>query len=97
MNYGYMVIYQKENGDLLYRASKTKPHYLKGDNTSMGWKVVDIQRLYNGKIYSYFEYDNLLRRKFKIRNILSYIDKINISKVLTISFFIYIFLAKGII
>lgn len=66
MNYGYMVIYKKDDGKLLYRARKTKPEYNKSDKTSMGWTIVDIQRLYNGKCYSYNDFDILLARKHKL-------------------------------
>ena len=63
MNYGYMVIYQKNNNDLIYRANKTRPAYNIGDKTSMGWKVIDIQRLHNGKCYSMNEFDKKLSVK----------------------------------
>ena len=65
MNYGYMVIYQKKD-DLIYRAVKTKPMYKVGDTTSMGWKVKGIQHLYNGKVYSRYEFNNKLQHKRKM-------------------------------
>ena len=69
MYYRYMIIYQKHNGELLYRVCKTIPKYKKGDTTSMGWKVLDIKHLNNGKVYSSYEYDNKLTYKRKISNI----------------------------
>ena len=90
MNYGYMVIYQKNNGDLIYRARKTQPYYHKGNITSMGWKVVDIQRLYNGKNYSICEFDEKLNRKNKFRNITTLLRSINKSRVFEMILFIVI-------
>ena len=81
MNYGYMVVYQKCNNDIIYRACKTKPEHHKGDITSMGWKVLDIQRLYNGKCYPTYEFDNLLNRKGRIHNIFININKSHIAKI----------------
>lgn len=98
MNYGYMIIYQKGNGDLLYRAMKHKPQYSKGSTTQYGWKVVDIQRLYNGKTYSYNDYDTLLNRRKKLNSILSIINKDNLKNMLYIFLILYIiynFIAKN--
>lgn len=82
MNYGYMVIYQQRNGNLLYRACKTSPKYEVGQQTSMGWKVVDIKRLHNGKCYSRFEYNNKLRSKRRISDLFKYIDTNLVYKVI---------------
>lgn len=82
MNYGYMVIYQKNNNDLIYRANKTRPNYNKGDTTSMGWKVIDIQRLYNGKCYSMSKFDDKLVQKNKTHHLLYFINSIDIKKLL---------------
>lgn len=98
MNYGYMIIYQKGNGELLYRAMKHKPQYSKGSTTQYGWKVVDIQRLYNGKTYSYNDYDTLLNRRKKLNSILSIINKDNLKNMLYIFLILYIiynFIAKN--
>lgn len=69
-----MIIYKKNNNNIIYRACKCKPTYNKGDKTSMGWVVVDIQRLYNGKAYSSSDYDSLLSRRFKLRSVIAYVD-----------------------
>ena len=71
----YMVIYQKYNGDILYRTTKNRPIYNKGDKTSMGWKVLDIKRLYKGKCYSTYEFDNILDRKKMVHDILYHFNK----------------------
>lgn len=84
MNYGYMVIYKKNNNDLIYRANKTRPNYNKGEITSMGWKVVDIQRLYNGKCYSMSVFDSKLEKKNKTHTLLYFINSIDIIKLIEI-------------
>jgi len=68
----YMIIYQKNNGDMLYRYNKNKPIYKKGDTTSMGWKVIDIRRMDNGNILSLSDYriKNELRLKLSRFNYL---------------------------
>lgn len=80
MNYGYMVIYQKNNNDLIYRANKTRPAYNIGDKTSMGWKVLDIQRLHNGKCYSMNEFDKKLSVKHP-HYLLYFINSLDIKKL----------------
>lgn len=81
MNYKYMIVYKKQDGNIIYRACRTKPKYNKGESTSMGWYVLDILHLYNGKALSYIEYDALLQRRLKIRDITKYIDISLIEKV----------------
>ena len=78
MNYGYMLIYKKQDGTLLYRAVKNRPMHNKGDKTSMGWYVVDIQRLYDGKCYSTCDFDMLLKRKHKVNDILVLFDRLSL-------------------
>lgn len=82
MNYRYMVIYEKHNGDILYRALTTTPHYKKGDITSMGWKVLDIQHIDNGKCYTTADYDYKLNRRYKIHHTLTLINKNSILDIL---------------
>lgn len=81
MNYKYMIVYKKQDGNIIYRACRTKPKYNKGESTSMGWYVVDILHLYNGKALSYIDYDALLQRRLKIRDFAKYIDISLIEKV----------------
>lgn len=82
MNYRYMVIYEKHNGNLLYRALTAKPHYKKGQTTSMGWKVLDIQHIRNGKCITTAEYDMKLNRRFKLYHVLTTFNRINILDIL---------------
>lgn len=97
MNYGYLIIYKKNNGNLLYRSVKNYPQYHKGDITSMGWTVIDIQRLYNGKIYSVNQFDNMLVRRDKIHNILTLVGRIDYAtllKLMLIGVVLYIICVK---
>lgn len=64
--YKYMVIYRKTNGDIIYRARSTKPEYEVGQQTSMGWEVLDIRRLHKGRTLSNEEYDELCNRRITL-------------------------------
>lgn len=97
MNYRYMVIYKKYNGDLLYRTNKNKPNYKIGQKTSMGWEVVDIKRMYKGNTYSINEFDNMLTRKYSYRvliNKIAHIDYATLFKLILIGVVLYIFFVK---
>ena len=97
MNYRYMVIYKKYNGDLLYRANKNIPHYKIGQKTSMGWEVVDIKKMYKGKTYSINEFDNMLSRRFGYKvliNKITNIDYTTLFKLILIGVVLYIFIVK---
>lgn len=97
MNYRYMVIYKKYNGDLLYRANKNYPHYKIGQKTSMGWEVVDIKRMYKGNTYSINEFDNMLTRKYSYKvliNKIAHIDYATLFKLILIGVVLYIFFVK---
>lgn len=49
----YMVVYQKQNGEIFNRIRNTLPGYVKGETTSMGWKIVEIKyQFYDGKYYT---------------------------------------------
>ena len=52
----YLVLYQRTNGELLYRYRKSLPQYEVGSYTSMGWKLVDIKQLDKGKCLSLYDY-----------------------------------------
>lgn len=91
MNYRYMVIYEKRNGELLYRYLTLRPHYEKGSRTSMGWLVKDIKVFDNGKCYSTYEYDTLLSKKNKIHKGINFINKIDIIKLIEFLIVVYFF------
>lgn len=52
----YLVLYERTNGELLYRYRKSLPQYEIGSYTSMGWKLVDIKQLDKGKCLSMYDY-----------------------------------------
>lgn len=62
----YMIIYKKASGELLYRIRHSKPLMDKGTITSMGWQVVDIKCLRNGKMYSFYQFDKLVNTQIAI-------------------------------
>lgn len=80
----YLIIYQKKDNSVIYRTSKTKPKYSIKDETSMGWIVLDIQKLYKGKLYSQSEYDLLIANRMKLRDITTLLNKIDFLKMLEI-------------
>lgn len=56
----YIVVYQKSNGKIIYRPVKYIVDLTIGKETSMGWKVIDIQYYINNKYCSYEEYKKIL-------------------------------------
>lgn len=76
------MIYQKSNGTLIYRTSKTKPIYNIGQTTSMGWLVLDIKRLYKGKLLSSSEYDTLVMKHLDLKNKTTLLYKIDMGRVI---------------
>lgn len=72
-----IITYQKENGDIFYRPSKTTYSKRVGDETSMGWKVLDIHYKYGDNYYCYNDFYKIIRKnkqtiKQKIANYLCY-------------------------
>lgn len=59
----YKVIYLKANGDIIERIRDTYPRYSIGEETSMGWVVLDILHRYNEGYYSYSTYRYLVKRE----------------------------------
>lgn len=90
----YMVVYQKYNGDLIYRYNKIKPNYKKGDTTSMGWKVVDIQYMHKGKIMNYDRYSAVINFEYQIRRVFNLLDKIDVFKLILLILALYILIVK---
>lgn len=87
----YMIIYQKHNGELLYRFNKNKPYYKKGDTTSMGWKVVDIRRMYKGNLLTLSDYRTKIDFKSKIRHYIYLFQKSEFYKLIQIVLIYIIF------
>jgi len=76
------MIYKKGDGSLIYRTSKTKPIYSIGQTTSMGWLVLDIKRLYKGKLLSSSEYDTLVMKHLDLKNKTTLLYKIDMGRVI---------------
>lgn len=59
----YLITYQKRNGDIFLRSRTTPLNYKKGDETSMGWKVLNIHYYHEGNYYQQLDYYRVLRKK----------------------------------
>ena len=90
----YIVIYQKHNGEMIYRYNKIKPIYNKGDKTSMGWKVIDIQRLHKGKVLSTNKYSAVIDFEYQIRHFYDLFNKIDMLKLFYLILALYIIFVK---
>lgn len=75
----YMITYQKRNGDILLRARKTLYGMRVGDETSMGWTVLNIHYNYEGNYYTYPDYCRIIRgqqlKKKKEHKVVKYLIK----------------------
>ncbi len=58
----YKVIYLKTNGDIIERIRDTYPNQSIGEETSMGWVILDILHNYKGMYFSYSTYRYLIRK-----------------------------------
>jgi hypothetical protein len=79
---GYMITYQKSNGDIFYRTRKVIGSMQIGDETSMGWKVLDIHEKYNGNWLHHedvrrFQRKKLYKTPLKKRMIRALVRKLN--------------------
>lgn len=61
------ITYQKNDGCIFQRHRKTMIPYKIGDNTSMNWKVLNIEYEYNNKYYSEQEYYSLIHKNKQTR------------------------------
>lgn len=59
------ITFKKRNGEIFERVRSTMTPYKIGSTTSMGWEVLDIKYLYDGKYYSLNEYDKIIDRMWK--------------------------------
>lgn len=57
------ITYQKRDGSIIQRYRNTMLPYKIGDETSMGWKVLNIEYEYNNKYYPEYEYSMLIHKK----------------------------------
>lgn len=88
--YKYMIIYKKHNGTIRYSVTKNKPLYQLNDRTSMGWQVIDILRLHNGKTYTIQEYNLLSEFKYRSKLIITSILKSDFIKLIELLFLLLI-------
>ena len=56
----YIIIYQKKNGDIIYRTRKYLQDLKIGDITSAGWTILDIQFFINNRFHSYENFQKIL-------------------------------------
>lgn len=84
MDQRYLVIYQQRNGGLLYRTRKTTPNIKVGSYTSMGWKVLAIQRLNKGKVLSADDYTTLLKHRNRVGKFFNLLDRYDTKKIIEI-------------
>lgn len=56
----YLIIYLKENGRTLFKFNKSYPVVKKGQKTSMGWTVLDVQYYFNGRFYNFINYSRYI-------------------------------------
>ena len=59
----YMITYQKNNGDIFFRRRKTLYNMRVGDETSMGWTILNIHYFYEGNYYNYSDYCKVVKGK----------------------------------
>lgn len=83
----YLVLYEKNNGELIYRYRNSKPQYEVGSITSMGWKLVDIRKLYNGSAITDSAYSGILEKKLKYQE---FISKLDLKTFIEIMILVYI-------
>lgn len=57
------VTYQKRDGTIIQRIRNTMLPYKIGQETSMGWKVLNIEYEYNNKYYPEYEYNMLIHKR----------------------------------
>lgn len=57
-----IITYQKSNGDIIFRGLKHDYGKKIGEETSMGWKVLDIHYRYEGNYYKYDDFWKMIRK-----------------------------------
>lgn len=57
-----IITYQKENGNIICHYCKTNYGRVVGEETSMGWKVLEIHYKYDNNYYCYEDYNRMLRK-----------------------------------
>lgn len=60
-----IITYQKANGEIMYRPREGDYDRTIGQETAMGWIVLDIHYLYKGNYYRYNDYMRLIRKEIQ--------------------------------
>lgn len=60
-----IITYQKENGDILIRPCSSTYGKRVGDETSMGWKILDIHYKHGDNYYCYEDFMRIFRNEFE--------------------------------
>lgn len=58
-----IITYQKANGDIFYRPSQSMYGKRVGDETSMGWKILDIHYKYGDNYYCYRDFYKIAKKE----------------------------------
>ena len=56
------ITYQKRDGNIIQRYRNTMLPYKIGQETSMGWKVLNIEYEYKNKYYPEYEYNVMINK-----------------------------------
>lgn len=59
------ITYQKRDGSIIQKFRKTMLPYQIGDETGMGWKVLNIEYEYNNKYYPKYQYESLMQKRLQ--------------------------------
>lgn len=60
-----IITYQKANGEIFIRPSKYDYGRRVGDETSMGWKILDIHYKSGNNYYCYEDFMRIFRNEFE--------------------------------
>ena len=56
------ITYQKRDGSIFYRYRETDVPYKIGEETSMGWKILNIEYKYKNEYYSLYNYNIMIQK-----------------------------------
>lgn len=59
------ITYQKRDGSIMQRYRNTPLPYNIGDETSMGWKVLNIQYEFKNNYYPHYKYCKLMKSRIE--------------------------------
>lgn len=88
--WGYVVYYEKSNGQTIERIRTSLPEKRIGDYTSMGWLIKDIKYIYDGKIYDTKEQQSkAIKKKYFVPDLMYKIKKVAKSHIWQVFFMLY--------